>query len=222
MLGDYFEFPGIIKGRLLDSYLAQGWYRTGCIIFTTHFLAPHNDGRKFRVYWLRYIVNKVKPDSKTQKLYALNQRFTVACHPFRLTGEVDALHKLYAEGVKFDACKDLATILIDTNNDIFDSHIIEVRDNGKLIAAGIFDKGQDTIEGIINFYDPAYKKYSLGKYLILLKYRYCLANNIALYYPGYYMPEHPLFDYKLFIDKQATEVYLPETCTWVPLTEFTP
>lgn len=220
MFNDQFEFPGRIKGQVLDEYLENGWYRTGCVIFTTHFLAPFGDERRYRVYWLRYIVDQVQPDRKTKAIRALNKDFTVEYLPFRLTEEVDVLHKKYAPSVKFNACNDLSTILVDINNDIYDSYIIEVRDKGKLIAAGVFDKGKDAIEGIINFYDPEYKKYSLGKYLILLKHRYCSQNGIPYYYPGYYMPAQPVFDYKLFISKPATEVYLPEYHLWINYNSF--
>ena len=89
-----------------------------------------------------------------------------------------------------------------------------------LIAAGILDRGRRAIAGIINFYDPAYKKYGLGKYLVLLKYFYCVQQNIPWYYPGYYSPTYPKFDYKLFLDKNATEVFRREQQDWLPYTEF--
>ncbi len=220
MLSDQFEFPGRIKGTLLDKYLEKGWYRTGCVIFTTHYLAPFNDDAKFRVYWLRYLVNKVQPSSTAKKLMLLNKNFTVSYKRFALTAELDALHKRYAASVKFAACQDLETILVDIYNDVYDSFMIEVRDDGKLIAVGVLDLGNNAIEGIINIYDPDYKKHSLGKYLILMKYRFCVAHNIPYYYPGYYMPEHPLFHYKLFLDTASTEVYVPETDLWMGYDEF--
>ena len=53
------------------------------------------------------------------------------------------------------------------------------------------------------------------KFIMLQKYLYCLRNNITYYYPGYFSTEHPVFDYKLFIDKAATEVYLPGNDIWI-------
>ncbi|MEJ7659632.1 MAG: hypothetical protein WKG07_08390 [Hymenobacter sp.] len=48
---------------------------------------------------------------------------------------------------------------------------MEVRAEGHLIAAGIFDQGTRSLAGIVNFYDPDYRKYSLGKYLMLYEIR---------------------------------------------------
>jgi arginine-tRNA-protein transferase len=111
--------------------------------------------------------------------------------------------------------------MVDTSNILFDSKLIEVRDGGKLIAAGIFDQGSATIAGIKNIYHPEYKKYSLGKYMILLKYQYCLQQGIKWYYPGYFAPENPKFNYKIDFDKNATEVCLPpEKKQWIPLNDF--
>ena len=220
MLEDRFEFVGQVKGKLLDDYLAIGWYRTACVVFTTHFLKPYNDERRYRVYWLRYRVEDVNLCKKNQDILKCNEGFSVTYRPFELTWELDELHKRYASGLKFKANNDLEALLTDVTNDIFDSYLIEVRDNGKLIYAGVLDKGEHTIEGIINIYDPGYKKCSPGKFLMLMKYRFCQQLGITYYYPGYYMPEHPLFDYKLFIDKEATEVYVPETEQWVAYNEF--
>ncbi len=219
MLQEEAEFAGPIKGALLDHYLLYGWYRMGFLVFTTHYISITDDGKTHRVYWLRYKVQDINRSKTIANLEAINKHLSVTCQPFRLTEEIDALHKKYAANLKFSAATDLQQVLQDMNNDIYDSHIIEVRDNGKLIAGGIFDKGKDTIAGIINFYDPEYKKQSLGKFVILQKYKYCVDHAIAYYYPGYYMPDHPLFDYKLFLDKSAIEVYIPETNQWLPYNE---
>ena len=215
MLLEEAEFAGVIKGALLDQYLLRGWYRMGFLIFTTHYISVTDDGKSHRVYWLRYRVPDVRQSKTIAALEAVNKHLSVACHPFKMTDEVDTLHKKYAANLKFNAATDLRQVLMDMDNEVYDSHIIEVRDNEKLVAGGIFDKGENSIAGIINFYDPEYRKQSLGKYVILQKYKYCLANNIPFYYPGYYMSDHPLFDYKLFLDKNATEVYLPEINQWV-------
>lgn len=209
-----------VKGRDLDDYLALGWYRMGKYIFTTQLLEAPDKSKFNRVFWLRYIVDKVNFDTKTLQLWNKNKRFTVSCTPFILTPEVEALHALYVSSLKFQTAEDLPYLLVDIKNEIFDSYIIHVRDGGKLISAGIFDKGLETIAGIINFYDPAYKAFSPGKYLMMLKYSFCKKYNIKYYYPGYYSPDYPVFDYKLFLDKAATEVYIPLFGDWVTFSVF--
>ena len=68
----------------------------------------------------------------------------------------------------------------------------------------------------MNFYHPDYKKFSLGKYLMLIKIQYALQAEKKLYYPGYIVHNYPRFDYKLFVDSNAAEIYIPERQGWFP------
>jgi arginine-tRNA-protein transferase len=99
---------------------------------------------------------------------------------------------------------------------VFDTYVVEVRDENKLIAAGIFDNGSQSIAGIMNFYDPAYRKQSLGKFLMLMKINYARQQRKAYYYPGYLVNDYPKFDYKLFPCQSATEVFDANSGTWFP------
>ncbi len=220
MLEDDFAVHEKINGQLLDLYLSNGWYRQGFFVFTTHYVSPLADNVKYRAIWLRYMVKSVALKRKANSIIAKNKDFTVTCSPLEITDEIIALHHLYANSLSFEITKHLPDFLMEAKNHTFESHIIAVRDKEKLVACGIFDKGSDSIAGIINFYDPAYKPYSPGKFLILQNYIYCLQNNITWYYPGYYMLGHPLFDYKLFLDKAATKVYIPEIQNWLGLGDF--
>ncbi len=208
------------KGKTLDQFLSAGWYRMGSTLFTTKFIYPFNNEITAGVFWLRYLVDNVRLNKKSLALFAKNSRFTFEYKSFALTGELITLHQLYTQNLKFTTSGSLVLLLEDIYNIVFDSTIIEVRDDGKLVAAGIFDIGTESIAGIINFYNPDYKKFSPGKFLILLKYQFCVKNNIPLYYPGYFMPQYPIFDYKLFLDKNATEVFLPDEKKWIPYHKF--
>jgi leucyl-tRNA---protein transferase len=208
------------KGNALDYFLSIGWYRMGASLFTTRTIHPFNNEIALPVYWLRYIVGDVNLSKKNRELIARNSSFSYQYKAFQLTEDVIELHRLYTQNLKFTTSGSLITLLEDLYNQVFDSIIIEVRDQGKLIAAGIFDLGSQSIAGIINIYNPEYKKYSPGKFLILLKYYFCVKNKLPYYYPGYYTPKHPIFDYKLFPDKNATEVFLPDDKLWIPYHKF--
>ena len=80
---------------------------------------------------------------------------------------------------------------------IYNTHEINLFDGEKLIAVGYFDIGTRSAAGISSFYDPSYKKYSLGKYLIYLKMEYCQKMGFEYFYPGYFVPGYKAFDYKL-------------------------
>ncbi len=208
------------KNETLDTYLQYGWYRMGHLIFTTNSLEPRDDGKVYPVFWLRYKVDQVVLDSSNLKLINRNSRFRVTYRPFSITEELIALHKAYYNSLDFQTSDNLFDLLKDVENVVYDSQLVEVRDDGKLIAAGVFDKGNNSIAGIVNFYDPAYKKYSPGKFLMLMKLRYCQENGYPFYYPGYYSPEYPVFDYKLFVDKAATEVFVPGLYIWLTYFDF--
>ena len=213
-----FEFHNTIKGDVLDNFLSRGWFRIGSMIYTVDSTVF---GKKlYPVYWLRYNVKKVNLGRKNIKLISANGNFEVCCRPLELTNEIEQLFEKYRSGVKFKLPAGLDTILGDAICTTFESQLMTIRDNGHLIAAGIFDVGTSAMEDIINFYDPAYKKHSLGKFLMLRKYQHCLENGYDYYYPGYYLPGQDVLSYKLFLDKAATEVYLHDGGIWISLRQF--
>ena len=204
-----------LPGNFLDYYLSQGYYRMGQNLFTCQFLpletGPHT------VHWLRLAVAHAAYGSKQRRLFRLNQPFEVAVKPFRLTPEHTELYTRYYLALDFDTNPSLADLLLDgATQTVFDTYAIEVRAGQQLIAAGIFDHGADSLAGIVNYYDPAYRKHSLGKYLMLLKLEHARRQRLAYYYPGYLVHGYPKFDYKLFACEAATEVYDNATSHWLP------
>jgi leucyl-tRNA---protein transferase len=206
-----------IKSADLDRFLSAGWYRMHNTVFTTNFVDVNDPST--RVFWLRYKVEQVRL-ARHKELIKRNAGFTAVYRGLVVTSELNDLYAAYYYSIDHDCSENLPGILGTRGKSVFDSYLIEVRHDDKLIAAGIFDKGMDSIAGIVNFYHPDYKKYSLGKYLMLLKLQYCRDNKIGWYYPGYFGPELPKFAYKLFMDKNATEVFLPENKSWISFAEF--
>lgn len=205
----------IIRGDALDFYLAQGYYRMQQELFTCHFV-PF-DGRLYTAHWLRLALDRTAWGPEQLWLLRRNARFAATVQPFRLTAEYEELYARYRAAITFDAAPTIEAVLLggDEHN-VFNTYIIELRDGDRLIAAGIFDHGERTLAGILNFYDPAYRKYSLGKYLLLLKTDYARRLQLDYYYPGYVVHAYPKFDYKLFACFAATEVYDSVRGLWVP------
>lgn len=218
----HMEFVVPIKGVKLDRYLERGWYRMGAYIFTTHSLCPNGGEECYPVFWLRYDTHKVHTGSTAKKIVKGCKGMAVRFRRFFMTDELSDLYKRYHAALDFRASDSLESVLYDVNSVVYESWVVEVLDGNRLIAAGVFDRGQQTIAGIVNFYDPEYKRHSLGKLLVLLKLQFCRQQGIRWYYPGYYAIGYDKFDYKLFLDKNATEVYLPENDEWVAYTNFTP
>ena len=208
------EFP-VIRGEALDFYLAQGYYRMQQDLFTCQFV-PF-DGRLYTAHWLRLDLARVQWGPEQRRLLRRNARLAATVRPFRLTSEYEELYARYRAAITFDAAPTVDDVLLGgAAHNVFNTHIIELREDGKLIAAGIFDLGDRTLAGILNFYDPAYRRLSLGKYLLLLKTDYARRLRLDYYYPGYVVHNYPKFDYKLFACAAATEVFDSISGQWQP------
>lgn len=132
-----------------------------------------------------------------------------------MTDELEELYAIYKTNINFNPSLSVHHWLYgDRPQDVFNTELIEVRDQGRLIAAGITDWGFESIAGIMNFYHPAYKRYSLGKYLMVLKIEEAQKRNLQWYYPGYIAYQRAGFDYKLSVDKNAIEILIPEMEGW--------
>lgn len=212
------HFPLHLTSQELDDYLSRGWFRMGQTIFTTDFV-PVSE-KVHPVYWLRLLVQKVRYGKKQKKLLAINKDFSVIIQPLKVTPELEDLYARYKDSVNFEAPPSVESFLLDgageTFKSVYDTQVILLRDRGKLIAAGIFDRGEISIAGIMNFYDPLYKAKSPGKYLMLLKINYAIESGKLYYYPGYIVGGFPKFDYKLFPDPEATEYYDSIKEKWKP------
>lgn len=207
-------YPERMNGKELDDFLEMGWYRIGQSIFTTHFVLLND--YIYRVFWLRYKLKNIVLSRSQRRLINLNKQFNVAVKPFEITDEIENLYADYKTCINFQGSISVHHWLYGDRPpaNVFDTEIIEIRDKEKLIAVGIIDKGSESIAGIMNFYHPDYKRYSLGKYLMLLKIELGLRRNLRWYYPGYIVYQRPAFDYKLSINKDAVEVLIPEMKGW--------
>ena len=207
------HFPETLSPKDLDAFLSYGWYRMGQGIFTTSYIMQEQVC--YRVFWLRYSLSHLQQNSSAQKIIKLNKNFTVTVLPLVITSEMEDLFSLYKTGISFDSSPSVRNWLYDdAQENVYDSYAVEVRDKGLLIAAGIFDKGCKSIAGILNFYHPGYKKYSLGKFLMLQKMDFAKQNSLEWYYPGYIVHGYPKFDYKLFAGKSASQLFSPELGKW--------
>jgi arginine-tRNA-protein transferase len=80
--------------------------------------------------------------------------------------------------------------------------------------------GKNSAAGITSFYDPAYRKNSLGKFIIYQKIKYCVAARLKYFYPGYFVPGYPRFDYKLKIQNHALEFLELASGQWREIGQF--
>lgn len=211
--------PENLLPRELDIYLEQGWFRMGQTIFTTNFLNFKN--QFYSALWLRIVLANFHADQKQKKTVKTNAGFRSEIKKVLINPEKEALYSKYKEGISFEASASLNHLLFGRAvNSIYDTYEVDVYDGDKLIAAGFFDIGYRSAAGITSFYDPAYKKYSLGKFLIYQKIDYCKNLGLKYFYPGYFVPGYRLFDYKLDIGRSALEYLQLSPHSWLPINNF--
>lgn len=205
------------KGKMFDEHLAAGYYRMQHLLFTTNNTSLGLDTKPLPVFWLRTPINKIIENATAKAIRKKCKDFTVKYNKAKINSRINELYNNYLSQIDFDAAESCYSYLHDSHIDNpFNAKIIQIRHGETLIAAGYFDVGKKSIAGILNFYHPSYKKYSLGKYLMLKKIDYALENNMEYYYTGYLSTETDKFDYKIFPDENALEVFLPVEKIWVP------
>lgn len=224
-----------------QELLAGGWYRVQQLLMTTDFIMqegmvaramePEFYQGNFHylnkevapVFWLRINLSKLHQTKKhAHKNYIEKQlRCEVSKYDYRPIDEL--LYAKYRQAIDFDASPTLYGYLYDDEApyDFFNSTAIRLFDGEELVACGIFDEAGNSTAGIINFFDPAYRKYSLGKWLIQKKISLALAQGLQFYYPGYFSTRIAKFDYKLNIAPTATEIWIREAQKWVAAKEIT-
>ena len=205
------------RGELFDKLLAAGYYRMQHLMFTCNETIINSDWQVIPVFWLRTLVNNCNINKRSKSILKKCEGFKVTIHEAYVDDDIEALYAVYKEHVQFEVSSSCANYLHQPElPEPFDAMMIKVHDHDRLIAAGYFDKGQNTIAGIMNIYHPGYRSFSLGKFLILQKLQYALSQGIQYYYTGYISPESIRFDYKTFPDPCAVEVLLPVEQQWVP------
>jgi arginyl-tRNA--protein-N-Asp/Glu arginylyltransferase len=207
--------PEELTGSDLDKLLALGWYRMHQTIFTSSHVGLDEI---YRVHWLRYLVNEIKDHASHRKIRKRNKdlRFTIEDFTAIRADHVE-LHQRYYKSIEFDGAISIEECLFgeeNSNNNIYRTKCISIFENDKLVAGGYFDVGDHAAASILHFFDPNYKRNSLGKYLILLTIDYLQSNQFEFYYPGYVVEGNSKMNYKLFLGKKEAQYFDPETVAW--------
>lgn len=211
--------PEILAPEELDHYLERGWFRMGQTIFTTNFLNFKNSF--YSAIWLRIPLAGFTRNKTHETLLRKNKLFRIQIQPAEITPAKEALFSLYRKSISFEASASIRTLLFGkVNHNIYNTQEINLFDGEKLIACGFFDLGKKSAAGISSFYDPAYKKYTLGKFLIYLKVEYCKEIGLDYFYPGYFVPGYSLFDYKLEIGKSVLQYLEFSSTKWKSIDVF--
>jgi leucyl-tRNA---protein transferase len=203
----------------LDNYLDKGWFRMGQTIFTTNFL--HFKDKLYSAIWLRIDLSRSVANATQKKLYKQNAKFRTAIGPAIFTEEKEILYRKYRQSISFDASSSIHQLMFGSMSfNIYNTYEVCIYDDEKLIGCGFFDIGNKTAAGITSFYDPDYKKSSLGKYLIYMKIDHCKSLGLRYFYPGYFVPGYAHFDYKLTLTRSGLEYLDLASSKWFGIESF--
>jgi arginine-tRNA-protein transferase len=212
--------PKGFRGALLDELLAKGYFRDGRKMVAKDSQQDGYYGRSPMFYWvcmLRYPVADYSPSATMRNIRNRCAKFELTLSPGVVTEEAEALYRRYRESVDFELPGSLKVHLHDGEiAPPFDTSVMEVRDGGRLIAAGFLDRGSDSCVGVLNIYDPDYERYSLGKYLIDRKIEMARSEGLRYFYPGPVIISNDRLDYKLSFDREHVEVFLSADGVWEP------
>lgn len=205
-----------IKGHRLDNYLENGWFRMQSTIYRNSHIIDAENTRIYKVWRLKYVISEIQAHASHKRIWKRNNNFEVIFSDnCTITEEDNDLYSRYFSSVNFDGYRNIEEAISDNGRlDVFDTHCVRIYDENKLIAMGLFDKGKASIASILNFFDPSYSKYSLGKYIILLIVDKMKEWGMFCYFPGYIVAGKPKFEYKLFLGEESAK-YLNREKNWV-------
>ena len=109
MIDHYFQPPVEgFTGKVLDVYLAAGYYRMRHDLFTTHYI-PRFDAEKslviMPVFWLRTLVNKITENKSAFRIRKQSASFTVEYTSAAITDDIEELYTTYHSKIEFDAAE---------------------------------------------------------------------------------------------------------------------
>jgi arginine-tRNA-protein transferase len=208
-----------IKPEELDQYLSRGWFRMDQSVFSSQFL--QDDDFNFRdLIWLRHRLSAFQFPKWFRKMKK-DDRFSVYISDAHPTATHEVLYQHYRESKPESWPKSLEDILFgEKSENVFNTKVINIWCGEELVAAGFFDLGLKSAAGIVNFYNPNYSRYSLGKYLYYLTAEFAINEGLEFFYPGYVAPGNPHLDYKLTMDKNSLEFFHSIYEAWYPYRLF--
>ena len=183
----------------LDAFLERGWRPTGQSIYTSDYLRTDDDElhgclqirmplaefafkkrhrKLLRRNKQRFRAQYAKAGFPDQELLGVNRRY-MAAHPDKTREDLEY------------------NVINEAGQQVLNTHVLRIFEGEKLVAFSYFDLGQRVMYAKAGIYDPAYASASLGLYTMLLEVERGLQLGLTHYYPGYYSPTFPAFDYKL-------------------------
>jgi arginyl-tRNA--protein-N-Asp/Glu arginylyltransferase len=149
---------------------------------------------------VRNVVDEFEPSNSQRRILRLNQSLVVNETPAKATNERFELFSKYQD--TRHAGGDMATMdyydfqaLIE-ETPVITSHVDFYNEDGTLIAGCLVDIMEDGLSAVYSYFDPTYKKNSLGSYIILWLIQRTKQLSLPYLYLGYWVKGSQKMAYK--------------------------
>ncbi|PPK88399.1 arginine-tRNA-protein transferase [Neolewinella xylanilytica] len=183
----------------LDAFLERGWRPTGQSIYTSDYLRTDDD-ELHGCLQIRLPLSGFDFKKRHRKLLRRNARRFRAQHAKAgiPDQELRAVNRRYMAEHPDKTREDLEyNVINEAGQQVLNTHVLRIFEGERLVAFSYYDLGQRVVYAKAGIYDPLYASASLGLYTMLLEVERALELGFTHYYPGYYSPTFPAFDYKL-------------------------
>ena len=186
------QFP---VNRLIHSRLSGlGFRRSGSMLYK-----PHCDNCSACIP-VRISVHEFKMKSrKHRRTWKINSDLRVQCRKAGYDEKYYDLYRKYVNEIHKDGGMDnpspedfMHFLLCDWADTTF----YEILQGEKLVAVAVTDRLEDGLSAVYTFYDPAYRKRSLGIYSILIQINEVTKQGLDWLYLGYWIADCTKMNYK--------------------------
>ncbi len=179
----------------LDLLLADGWRHFGMHFFRYN-LGIYEDEIR-RVLPLRIRLADLKLSKSQRRVLRKNSGLDVKIRPIEITDETHDLFERHKQRFKSGVPNTLYDFLsLDSANAPTRGLEVNVRREGKLLAASFFDIGKTSLSSIYAIFNPDETSRSLGIFTMLKEIEYAVENGKIFFYHGYAYEGESFYDYK--------------------------
>lgn len=190
------HLPRQLSGQRYDQYLASGWFRGSVMLYKMDLLIM--DEQLWSVVNIRLKLDGFSPRKGQRKcVRKVEEAFDVKIQPARLDAQRERLYQQHKSRFKGFVHNTLSEYLhAGFNRTVFNTMEVAVYEGERLVAVSFFDLGHRSMASLLALYDPAYKRFSLGRYTMLKEVEFGQNLGYKWYYPGYVLDRPSMFDYK--------------------------
>ncbi len=184
-----------IDPAMFDILLADAWRHFGDHFFRYNFGFYEREIRP--VLPLRVRLDKFKLSKSQRRVLRRNADLETTIKPIEISKEKQDLFERHKLRFKSGAPSSIFDFLShNAANEPTRGFEVDVRRDGKLVAASFFDVGRESLSSIYGIFDPDESKRSLGIFTMLKEIEYGAEFGRTYFYHGYAYEGESYYDYK--------------------------